>query len=128
MPLSEHEQRLLEQLEKQLHEDRRFASSMKAPASSGRLSTRNIALGALLVIVGLAGLIYGISQQLIIVGVVGFAVMFGGVLLGLAKSAAGKVGGAKAPADSKSSGPGNSQFMSGLEEKWNQRKRDQSDG
>ena len=128
MPLSEHEQRLLEQLEKQLHEDRRFASSMKAPASTGRLSTRNIALGALLVIVGLAGLIFGISQQLIIVGVIGFAAMFAGVLLALAKSAEGKVGGVKAPANSKPSGPGNSPFMSGLEEKWNQRKRDQSDG
>ncbi|ALQ30385.1 DUF3040 domain-containing protein [Glutamicibacter soli] len=127
MPLSEHEQRLLEQLEKQLHEDRRFASNMKAPSSTGRLSTRNIALGILLVILGLAGLIFGISQQIIVVGVIGFAVMFGGVMLALKKSAAGKIGqGAKPRAGSNAKN--NSQFMSGLEEKWNQRKRDQSDG
>ncbi len=127
MPLSEHEQRLLEQLEKQLHEDRRFASNMKAPASTGRLSTRNIALGILLVILGLAGLLFGISQQLIVVGVIGFAVMFGGVMLALKKSATGKVGQARVPGAKAASGS-NSQFMSGLEEKWNQRKRDQSDG
>lgn len=127
MPLSEHEQRLLEQLEKQLHEDRRFASSMKAPASSGRLSTRNIALGALLVIAGLAGLIFGISQQMIIVGVIGFALMFGGVLLALSKSAGGKIGGVKSTSDVKTPGSNNSPFMTGLEEKWNQRKRDQFD-
>ncbi|KSU66996.1 MULTISPECIES: DUF3040 domain-containing protein [Micrococcaceae] len=126
MPLSEHEQRLLEQLEKQLHEDRRFASNMKAPASAGRLSTRNIALGVLLVIVGLAGLIFGISQHIIIVGVIGFAVMFGGVLLALTKSANGKLG-RPAGGSPKSAAKNNSQFMSSLEERWNQRKRDQSD-
>jgi len=126
MPLSEHEQRLLEQLEKQLHEDRRFASNMKAPASTGRLSTRNIALGILLVILGLAGLLFGISQQLIVVGVIGFAVMFGGVLLALRKSATGKIGEGKGPGVKKTPA-GSSPFMSGLEEKWNQRKRDQSD-
>lgn len=126
MPLSEHEQRLLEQLEKQLHEDRRFASSMKGPANVGRLSTRNIALGILLVIIGLAGLIFGISQHIIILGVVGFAVMFGGVLLALTKSASGKVGRAGGNG-AKSAAKSNSQFMSSLEERWNQRKRDQSD-
>ncbi|WP_159609538.1 DUF3040 domain-containing protein [Glutamicibacter sp. JC586] len=126
MPLSEHEQRLLEQLEKQLHEDRRFASSMKGPASAGRLSTRNVALGILLVIAGLAGLIFGISQHIIILGVLGFVVMFGGVLLALTKSASGKLGSA-GNAGSKSAAKNNSQFMSGLEERWNQRKRDQSD-
>lgn len=126
MPLSEHEQRLLEQLEKQLHEDRRFASSMKGPANTGRLSTRNVALGILLVIAGLAGLIFGISQHIIVFGVLGFVVMFGGVLLALTKSASGKLGrvGSSGP---KTSTKSNSQFMSGLEERWNQRKRDQSD-
>ncbi|UXN30656.1 DUF3040 domain-containing protein [Glutamicibacter sp. M10] len=126
MPLSEHEQRLLEQLEKQLHEDRRFASSMKGAASTGRLSTSNVALGILLVIVGLAGLIFGISQHIIILGVLGFVVMFGGVLLALTKSASGKLGRAGNTGQN-SAAKNNSQFMSGLEERWNQRKRDQSD-
>ncbi|WP_421013894.1 DUF3040 domain-containing protein [Glutamicibacter creatinolyticus] len=127
MPLSEHEQRLLEQLEKQLHEDRRFASNMKAPGNSGRLSTRNIALGALIFIVGLGALIFGISQQLIVVGVIGFAVMFAGVALALKKSAKGKLGGNPLKSGSKTANRGSSQFMSDLEEKWNQRKRDQRD-
>lgn len=127
MPLSEHEQRLLEQLEKQLHEDRRFASNMKAPGNAGRLSTRNIALGALVVILGLAALIFGISQQLVIVGVIGFLVMFGGVALALKKSAKGKIGGVPGLGGPKGAGRGSSKFMSDLEAKWNQRKRDQDD-
>ncbi|MCW4464408.1 DUF3040 domain-containing protein [Glutamicibacter sp. MNS18] len=126
MPLSEHEQRLLEQLEKQLHEDRRFASNMKAPGNTGRLSTRHIALGALVVIIGLGALIFGISQQLVIIGVIGFIVMFAGVALALTKSSTGKIGGTSAPGGAKGTGRGNSQFMTGLEEKWNQRKRDQN--
>ncbi|WP_431709655.1 DUF3040 domain-containing protein [Glutamicibacter uratoxydans] len=125
MPLSEHEQRLLEQLEKQLHEDRRFASNMKASGNAGKLSTRHIALGALVFIIGLAALIFGISQHLIIVGVIGFIVMFGGVALALKKSSTGKIGGSPSFGRTKSPSGGNSQFMSGLEEKWNQRKRDQ---
>ncbi|GAB3619230.1 DUF3040 domain-containing protein [Glutamicibacter endophyticus] len=126
MPLSEHEQRLLEQLEKQLHEDRRFASSMKAPVN-GRFSTRNIALGILLAIAGVAVLIFGISQQWIPLGVLGFALMFGGVLLAMRKSASGKLGGTGAPGAKGQGRKQGSSFMSGLEERWDQRKRDQDD-
>ena len=47
MPLSEHEQKMLEQLEKQLHEeDPKFADSMGADALR-RFSTRHIVLGIL---------------------------------------------------------------------------------
>ena len=121
MPLSEHEQRLLEQLEKQLHEDHRFASTMKTVSSAGNYSTRNLALGALIGIVGIGVLIAGISSQLIVVGVLGFIVMFGGVYLALSRR-----GGVKA---SKSAGKAaaapKSGFMSDLESKWEQRKRDE---
>lgn len=121
MPLSEHEQRLLEQLEKQLHEDHRFASTMKTVSNAGNYSTRNLALGALIGIVGIGVLIAGISSQLIIVGVLGFIVMFGGVYLALSRKIGS--GAIRSPEGVKS--PQKSGFMSDLENKWEQRKRDE---
>ena len=52
MPLSEHEQKLLEQLERQLHEDDpKFASSMGS--DPGRTwSTRHIVIGVLATLAG----------------------------------------------------------------------------
>lgn len=121
MPLSEHEQRLLEQLEKQLHEDHRFASTMKSASTAGNYSTRNLALGALIGIVGLGVLIYGVSSQLIIVGVLGFIIMFGGVYLALSRKGGSKKG--SVPGAGKT--PQKSGFMSDLENRWEQRKRDE---
>lgn len=121
MPLSEHEQRLLEQLEKQLHEDHRFASTMKTVSNAGNYSTRNLALGALIGIVGIGVLIAGVSSQLIIVGVLGFIVMFGGVYLALSrKGGSPAVKSAEGAKSAQKSG-----FMSDLESKWEQRKRDE---
>lgn len=121
MPLSEHEQRLLEQLEKQLHEDHRFASTMKTVSNAGNYSTRNLALGALIGIVGIGVLIAGVSSQLIIVGVLGFIVMFGGVYLALSrKGGSTAVKSAEGTKSAQKSG-----FMSDLESKWEQRKRDE---
>ncbi|ASN38913.1 DUF3040 domain-containing protein [Paeniglutamicibacter terrestris] len=121
MPLSEHEQRLLEQLEKQLHEDHRFASTMKSASTAGNYSTRNLALGALTGIVGLGVLIYGVSSQLILIGVLGFIVMFAGVYLALSRRGGTK----KTGLPGAPKGPQKSGFMSDLENKWEQRKRDE---
>jgi hypothetical protein len=97
MPLSEHEQKLLEQLEKQLHEDDpKFANSMGSdPIRSW--STRHIVIGVLGTIAGILLLLVGVSLQNIFLGVLGFIVM-----------GAGK---------SKNS------FMSNLEERWDERRR-----
>lgn len=123
MPLSEHEQRLLDQLEKQLHEDHRFASNMKSATTVGAYSTRNLALGALLAVAGIIVLIWSISSQLIIGGVIGFAIMFAGVYLAISRKGRGKAGktrGSASPAAPRSS------FMTDLEHKWEQRKREDS--
>ncbi|GHD00922.1 DUF3040 domain-containing protein [Zhihengliuella salsuginis] len=118
MPLSDHEQRLLEQLEKQLHQDQRFASTMK---SGGGYSTRNIVIGALIGVVGVIALLVGISSQLIIIGVIGFALMCIGVYFALSKR-----GSARSQGPSKKSpGKGGSSFMADLEAKWDERRRDQ---
>ena len=74
MPLSEHEQKMLEQMEHALAaEDPRFASQMNGARSQAALRRRYI-LGAVGVLVGLALVLVGVNT-VIWVGVVGFAVM-----------------------------------------------------
>ncbi|WP_448623865.1 DUF3040 domain-containing protein [Geodermatophilus sp. URMC 64] len=93
MPLSEHEQRLLEQIERALvDDDPKFASSVRT--GDRRLKARRkLQLGAALVIVGLAVLTGGAVAHSVILGGIGFLVMFGGAALGVLnyKSATGAV-------------------------------------
>jgi hypothetical protein len=93
VPLSEHEQRLLEQIERALvDDDPKFASSVRT--GDRRLKARRmVQLGALLVVVGLAVLVGGAVARSVPLGVVGFLVMFGGAILGVLnyKAATGAV-------------------------------------
>src|SRR5919106_4813744 len=86
MPLSEHEQKLLEQLEKQLHEDDpKFANTMGSdPGRSW--STRHIVIGVLATLAGVLLLLVGVSLQHIFVGVLGFIVMGAGVYFATMRS------------------------------------------
>jgi len=85
MPLSEHEQRLLEQIERALYaEDPKFASTVRG----ARLhpSRRRRLQGIVLFVVGIALLICGLLVPLRllaiqVVSVVGFLVMFAGAVL-----------------------------------------------
>jgi|SRR5688572_22779796 hypothetical protein len=79
MPLSEQEQRLLDEMERHLM--RNDADVVSAPRDGRTLSYRNIVYGTILVLLGLGGLIVGVSLPLIAVGVIGFVVMLGGVIL-----------------------------------------------
>jgi len=120
MPLSEHEQKLLEQLEKQLHEDDpKFANTMGSdPIRSW--STRHVIIGVLGAIAGILLLLVGVSLQAIPIGVLGFVVMGAGVYFATLRGAAfGKSGKGK-PGKSKPK----SSFMSSLEERWDERRRD----
>ncbi|MCP2637137.1 DUF3040 domain-containing protein [Microbacterium sp. HD4P20] len=79
MPLSEQEQRLLDEMERHLM--RNDADVVSAPQGGRSLSYRNIVYGTILVLLGLGGLIVGVSVPLIVVGVIGFVIMLGGVVL-----------------------------------------------
>jgi hypothetical protein len=86
MPLSDHEQRMLDQIESALYaEDPKFASSvrggtLRAPSARRRLQ------GAALFVVGLALLVSGVAFKATMIGsfpilsVIGFVVMFAGVV------------------------------------------------
>ncbi|MCZ2812966.1 DUF3040 domain-containing protein [Modestobacter sp. VKM Ac-2979] len=101
VPLSEHEQRLLEQIERALvDDDPKFASTVRT-GDRRQKARRKLQLGAVLVVVGLAVVVGGVALPNVIVGVLGFLVAFGGAVLGVLnyKAATGVV-----PADS-GSGP-----------------------
>jgi len=81
VPLSEHEQRLLEQMEQQLSvEDPKFASAMRGSAARVKARRRMI-LGALGVLVGLGLVLLGVAQGIVVIGIAGFAVMVAGAWL-----------------------------------------------
>ena len=114
MPLSEQEQRLLDEMERNLyHGDTDFGSSVGRPR--GRSGSVAIVGGVVLAVLGVGLLILGVLLQNWLVGVLGFAAMFGGVLL--------VVGGRGAPAGFPAAGgrprPG---LMDRLNERWERRR------
>jgi hypothetical protein len=118
MPLSEHEQKMLEQLEKQLHEeDPKFADSMGADALK-TFSTKHIVLGVLGVIAGILVLLIGVNIQNIFVGVLGFLLMGGSVYYGTLR----RPGRRLRAGSSKRTGSG---FLRKLEAQWEERRRDE---
>ncbi|GAA1468078.1 DUF3040 domain-containing protein [Microbacterium thalassium] len=121
MPLSEQEQRLLDEMERHLM--RNDADVVSAPRDGRSLSYRNIVYGTLLVLLGLGGLLVGVSIPLIIVGVIGFVVMLGGVILAVTPSRnsvravpADRPGAAKPAA--------RSSFMDRMNDRWDRRQEE----
>ncbi|QIG40905.1 DUF3040 domain-containing protein [Microbacterium sp. 4R-513] len=118
MPLSEQEQRLLDEMERHLM--RNDADVVSAPRDGRSLSYRNIVYGTILVLLGLGGLIIGVSTDLIVVGVLGFVVMLGGVVLAVTPTR----GVGRMPADpDKPAKPGksSSSFMDRMNDRWDKR-------
>jgi Protein of unknown function (DUF3040) len=75
VPLSENEQRLLEQMERALYaEDPKWASAMRGAVRRSS-SARRLILGVGGIVLGLVLLLVGVAQQAVIVGIIGFVVM-----------------------------------------------------
>jgi len=120
MPLSEQEQRLLEEMERSLYQnDADFVATVSP--RRGRTNYTLLVVGILIAIVGIAALVGGVIVRQPIVGVIGFAIMFGGVLLAVAppRKATG-FSGQDAPRAS-SGAPKSGSFMQGLNERWDRR-------
>ena len=120
MPLSEHEQRLLEQMEKALYaEDPTVATSLRS-APGARAARGRAALGVLGVLAGLALLIAGVATTVIALGVLGFILMLvGSVTIYSAFGArAADESAATNPSAPAPKAPG---FMDRLEDRWRRR-------
>ncbi|GGC94620.1 hypothetical protein GCM10011512_22040 [Tersicoccus solisilvae] len=125
MPLSEHEQRLLEQLEQQLHnEDPKLASTLGSGATRS-LAARHIVLGSLVAVAGVLVLLFGISSQIIVLGVLGFLIMGAGIYWASSRRRTVPDHGGQGHGGA-SARPRRSAFMTSLEERWDERRRDDS--
>jgi hypothetical protein len=129
VPLSENEQRLLEQMERALYaEDPKFASAMRGAARRPGTG-RRLLLGAGGIVAGLVLLVVGVAQQQVVLGVLGFVFMLAGTAYAVSAqrrhgptgvvAASGKV----RPVASNTRRRRGS-FMQRLEERWD-RRRDQ---
>ena len=141
MPLSEHEQRLLDQIERALYQDDpKFASTVRSSDLRTHMK-RRLRRAAFVLALGFGLLLAGVVSQQYAVGIAGFAVMVGALLLAMTSwkrlgsspvlrsvGADGKPGGerrtgraARAPRAAKKSGAQGGSLLGRLEERWNKR-------
>jgi hypothetical protein len=128
MPLSDHEQNLLAQMERALYaEDPTFANNLRT-STAGRASRGKAAVGVLAVIGGMGLVLAGVATMIIALGVVGFVVMLVGALLTYSAftnvsvvtgAAEGESG--QPAAKSKPAKPAKPGFMDRMEERWRER-------
>ena len=118
MPLSEHEQRLLEQMERALYaEDPRFAATIRDTAQ--RAGTRRGAgIGILVAALGVVVIITGLVSATPWLGVIGFVAVLGGTYVAISNvmSAPSATGETPAAPEKKSG------FLKSAEERFNQRR------
>jgi Protein of unknown function (DUF3040) len=142
VPLSDHEQRLLEQMEQQLlSDDPRFASTMRGPRSAPAVR-RRLVLGIGGLLVGLALLVVTVlTRPSIWIGALAFVIMLAGLVYALSapSSRTGPVGtvgpdgrtGPRPQGASRAGRPSGSagkarggSFMQRLEARWERRRDD----
>ncbi len=117
MPLSEQEQRLLEEMERSLYQnDADFVATVGSHGA--RPNYKSLVLGILIGVAGVATLVTGVIVQLAIVGIVGFAIMFTGALVALTPRRPGSHSKPSKPSGAKRGGPN---FMDSLGERWERR-------
>jgi hypothetical protein len=117
MPLSEQEQRLLDEMERSLyHGDADFVASVGR--ARGRISYAAVVGGILLAVVGMGVLVLGVVTHNWLIGAAGFVLMFGGVMLAIGvRSSRGPVGFPPAP------GVRPTGFMDRLSQRWDRRRQ-----
>lgn len=128
MPLSEQEQRMLDEMERHLLQH--DADVVSAPTGDRALSYRNLVYGAVLLLVGVGGLIAAVALGAslgqvgsIVIGVVAFLAMLGGVILAFTPvRRAG--GGAPAQAPRGGASPQDTSFMDKMNDRWDRRQEE----
>jgi hypothetical protein len=124
VPLSEHEQRLLEQIERALYaEDPKFAHAVRAtnPQVHYKRRIAKAAVGFVLGVCALmAGLIINVMPISIVISLAGFLLMVA-CCIGARSSWKRMTGGAEGDAGKRPARPPRAKFMERLEERWRRR-------
>jgi hypothetical protein len=119
MPLSEQEQRLLEEMERGLYQnDADFVATVGQ--RRGKPNYTIVVVGALLAVLGVATIIVGVVIQQTLVGGLGFIVMFAGVLLAIAPPRRSEPIASSTSSSSRKPRKATS-FMDGLNDRWDKR-------
>ncbi len=129
MPLSEHEQRLLEQMERALiAEDPKFATSLRHGTTGA--DRRKIAIGVVGLIAGIALMLVGVASQIAPLGIVGFLVMLAACVVGVSalrgkapRTAEGTAAGPATPPPAGKKSRSSGGFMGRMEQRWQDRNR-----
>ena len=125
MPLSDHEQKMLEQMEQALAaEDPKFASQMQG-SSLASLQRRRWLIGAVGVLAGLGLVLVGVNTTMW-VGAIGFAVMVASAVLAVTPPRKSRLGvvnpdGSTHPRARTGRRKGQRTFMDRLDERWERR-------
>lgn len=141
MPLSEHEQRVLNQMEQALYaEDPRLASQLNRSAAARTatgLDRRRLAIGVLAALAGLTLIVVGVMSQFLWVSIIGFLAMVLGGAWAATPARHHPLGvvdkdGAVRPRSGRSPKPGqpgsaakprpSGNFMDRMEQQWDKRK------
>jgi len=117
MPLSEHEQRLLDEMERSLYHNE--ADDVTTVGGRARPNYTAIALGIVAGVIGIVLLLVGVISQLPVIGLVGFAIMFTGVMFAIAPPRRLTVH--DAPAGRGDRTRRRPSFMDSLNERWERR-------
>ncbi len=121
MPLSEQEQRLLDEMERSLyHNDADVIAT--GGGRRGKPNYTTMVIGILIGLLGIATIVTGVIVHLPVIGVLGFGVMFAGVLLALSRP---RHAGPDEPGDNRRSpaanSPARSSLMDRLNDRWDKR-------
>ncbi|RKR74316.1 DUF3040 domain-containing protein [Frondihabitans australicus] len=125
MPLSEQEQRLLEEMERSLYNnDSDFVTTMGS--RRGRPSYAMVILGILAALVGVGVIVAGVAFRQPLIGVAGFVVLLAGALFAIAppRRRHGLLGPAPVPPHASTKGRGRSNrgsMMDRMNERWDRR-------
>jgi hypothetical protein len=118
MALSEREQRLLEEMERNLYNNE--ADVVTTLGVSRTPNYRAIAIGSIIALAGLVTMLVGVTSDITVLGIIGFAIMFTGVMVAVAIP--GKPVEGRAPSTTSKPGSGGAQgFMDQLNDRWERR-------
>jgi hypothetical protein len=120
VPLSEHEQRLFEQIERSLAEDPKFASAVRStdPRFHAR---RRMVLAAIAVVLGLVLLVFGVAGKNTLLGVGGFVVMLGSAAFGIQAARRGRHPELRSAGGTATRRTGRQTFIDRLADRWRNR-------
>lgn len=124
MPLSEQEQRLLDEMERNLYKHE--ADIVSTSSGPRTVNYTRVALGIALVAAGLAVVVVGVVVQIALIGVAGFGLAVGGAMLALTASRPAEAGEESGEAPKGGAAPkarSRSSLMERLNDEWDKRQQ-----